>query len=398
MTAPPRVSSSQRLSFIEGLRGYLAFWVVICHVMEAVGLQPSTVQGLPRILIMGTYAVDVFVIVSGFVIFFALDTQRQGYAQFVVRRFFRLFPLFVILFAAAIPASLLSLSNAAHSSQYMSPGQLHEIVFAIQSWWQHFNANVLLHLTMLHGTVPDTVVFNAPGAFLVPAWSVSLEWQFYLLAPLAFAMAFSPRRWPCLALIVLCAALFIAAPTMLMPVDYGAFLPFHVQDFFLGGLCYAIYKHRPASIPPNVIAISSLLLGGALFAFHDRGWPIPIALWVVFFGLMLERSDTAGAIAGATVFANRFNLYLGRISYGVYLSHILIIIVLQAALLACAPGFSRAAHFVILLATTSAVTIAVSTLLHRWIEKPGIEWGRRLARRMQSPAGGESRWRMPGRR
>lgn len=118
---------------------------------------------------------------------------------------------------------------------------------------------------MFHGAVPEVLVKDAPGAFLEPAWSISLEWQFYLVAPLL---------------------------------------------------------------------------------------------------------------------TNPIVRYLGRISYSLYLSHTVVIIVIQYALLTWAPGLSQMAHFVVLLASTTAVTIAVSAVLYRCIEIPGIQAGRSLARRL----------------
>jgi peptidoglycan/LPS O-acetylase OafA/YrhL len=62
---------------------------------------------------------------------------------------------------------------------------------------------------MLHGAVPDVLVRNAPSAFLIPAWSVSLEWQFYLVAPLVYAWAVSARSYCRLGLCALCVVLVL---------------------------------------------------------------------------------------------------------------------------------------------------------------------------------------------
>ena len=103
---------------------------------------------------------------------------------------------------------------------------------------------------------------------------------------------------------------------------------------------------------------------------------------MAFLGLLLEHPSSFSSRLVSPLFTNPFVLYLGRISYSLYLSHILVIIVIQYALLTWAPHLSRMVHFGVLLACTAAVTITVSTVLYRCLEIPGIQAGRSLARRL----------------
>jgi peptidoglycan/LPS O-acetylase OafA/YrhL len=82
----------------------------------------------------------------------------------------------------------------------------------------------------------------------------------------------------------------------------------------------------------------------------------------------------------APLLTNPVVLYLGRISYSLYLSHILVIVVIQYALLTWAPNLSQKAHLEVLLAWTTVATIALSAGLYRYLEAPGIHAGRALAR------------------
>ena len=217
-----RAGGSDRLQAIEGLRAYLALWVVLGHVLWAAGFRKEDFSGVMLLIRTPEFAVDVFIIVSGFVIFLALDAKRDDYFRFVLRRFFRIFPLFILLFFVAIPISTITMWNATHASQYLTPADMK--FDQMLTWWDNLRWHVPLHLMMLHGAIPEKLLPGAPGAFLIPAWSVSLEWQFYLVAPLAFACATSPKWLLRLALLATCAAMLF--------VDYG-----DIDSVAYGGPC-----------------------------------------------------------------------------------------------------------------------------------------------------------------
>ena len=377
-------SARHRLNTIEGLRGYLALWVVVCHVLWASGIPLDRTWGISvlRVLRQGAYAVDIFVVVSGFVIFLLLDTQKMTYQKFVLRRYFRLFPLFVTLFIVSIPISQLSMWNALHASQYLTPEQVMELSEHMRLWWQNLYAHIPLHLTMLHGTVPESVLPDSPGSFLIPAWSVSLEWQFYLVAPLAYGMATSSNRFVQLGLLAICALMFAAAQNFLPPVNYGATLPFHIQYFVLGGASYFLYKHRSRIKRPNAWFSATCGISLILLAIRGTSWTIPVGLWFAFLGVILENPSSLTSRVTSVLFTNRVSQRLGQVSYSIYLSHILVIALTQYVLLTWLPDLPLTAHILVLLSLTLIVTIAISTILYRYVEAPGIEWGRSVTRRI----------------
>jgi peptidoglycan/LPS O-acetylase OafA/YrhL len=376
-------ASPHRLEAIEGFRAYLAFWVVICHAMWASGYLGAALPAIPELLLEGRYAVDVFIVISAFVIFLLLDKTHMPVTQFLTRRFFRLYPLFISLFLLAIPLSLIDHWNVTHAGAYLSQGQISYLARIIESGWQNLHWHSALHAVMLNGAVPQRVLPNAPGAFLDPAWSVSLEWQFYLVAPIAFALAVSARPSRRVVLALGCLALIALTRWQPLHVEYGAALPFHVAYFAVGGASYFFYrwyKRRERDAGPFALGLCA---GMILIGLGGRENPflfIPAALWAVFFGLLLESHASPAWRVVSPLFTNPVAQYLGRVSYSVYLSHILVMTLLRYALLRYAPELSRGAHFAILLVATAAGTIAVSALLYRFVEVPGIQLGRALAK------------------
>jgi peptidoglycan/LPS O-acetylase OafA/YrhL len=169
-----------KIQSIEGLRGILALWVVLSHTLAAAGLGTHW-RGPFAVLAVGGNAVDVFIIVSGFVIFYLLDTAHEGYVRFIWRRALRLYPVYLV----CLLASLLVLPAAVQA-------------FAAAPWPHPLNASrvqiahntmaflpqqIAAHLAMVHSLIPDSLLPNANYAILGQAWSLSLEWQFYVLAP-----------------------------------------------------------------------------------------------------------------------------------------------------------------------------------------------------------------------
>src|SRR5207237_4554322 len=138
---------------VEGLRGYLALWVLVAHVLWVSGYQPA-VEPLLRLIGAGGYAVKLFIILSGFVITYLLDKRDETYLQFVVRRFFRLFPVFIVLFVVAIPLSQVSLWHVTHASRYLTSEVIEfgddSGIAKLESWWSNTQWTIPLHSIWFH--------------------------------------------------------------------------------------------------------------------------------------------------------------------------------------------------------------------------------------------------------
>jgi peptidoglycan/LPS O-acetylase OafA/YrhL len=379
----------KKIQLIEGLRGYLAFWVVFDHLLGACGYSVEKLNGLLKIIRSGWYAVDVFIIISGFVIFYLLDNNEESYSEYIVRRFFRLWPLFIVLFFISIPISLINLSNLNEFSLSFPHSQVGDGLLAekINSWWENIGLHVLIHVSMLHGMFPNSIIPNSPGAFLTPAWSISLEWQFYIIAPLVFAFLKKNKKWSLLIISLFCMLIFFIGK-QINDIEFGAFLPMHIEYFFIGGVSYYFYKSFCGVFFNFIFFPISLVLASFLFLNSDFNFKLtPYLIWLVFFSLLLDfsnpqRQNYISAIA--RIFSNNIIVYLGKISYSIYLSHFLVIIIIQCVILNLFPLISQKLHLIILSVLLIFFTVIISHFTHRYIELFYIKKGKLLLDKIKS--------------
>ena len=170
----------KRLPELESLRGLMSLWVLVGHVL-------LTFDGsgvIWTVLTQNGRAVDIFMALIGFAIFFLLSQKPSSYRDYIIPRFFRLFPAYIIAFFASVLLTPMSM-NVLTSIPDLSARNIGRMQI-LQSSMDHTLTHTLAHLTMLHGLVPDRLLPFSDYAFLGQAWSISLEWQFYLIAPIFF--------------------------------------------------------------------------------------------------------------------------------------------------------------------------------------------------------------------
>lgn len=388
MTAAPATSgpagrskSVGKITELEGLRGWLAWWVVADHCLGAARYDIADLPGPLGVLRNGALAVAVFILLSGFVVFLLLDTQRTGYRAFLIRRFFRLFPVYLPCLALGWLGMLATARLAGE------PGGIGRVGPLFAGRWAdtmaHWPAHVAAHLTMLHGALPNSVLPYSSGAFLDPAWSISLEWQFYLLAPVFF-WALGRASWAFAALGVF-ALVAEAAARRLVGFDFPSFLPLRLPFFWLGGVSYYAVKHWP-DLDPEVWRPGWLVAGACLApALFLRGTDLfwPAQIWFLCVALLVTRSAPATPVVGwlRKGLTAPWIQALGRWSYVTYLVHLPLIQIARYAFLTAAPNLTRPQLLLLMGATAGPATLLASALVSKWIEQPGIDLGRRWARR-----------------
>jgi peptidoglycan/LPS O-acetylase OafA/YrhL len=350
------------LRSIEGLRGVLALWVVCGHALGAAGLGAHW-RGPFAVLADGVNAVDTFIIVSGFVIFYLLDTAKEGYGRFLFRRALRLYPVYLVCLAASVPMLPLvaHVFASAPWSHPLNDARVHIAASGMAFLPQH----ILAHLLMVQSLLPDRILPFSNVAILGQAWSLSLEWQFYVVAPAFFWLFRRGSGFAVAAIAVACGMHFLTA-------GEAGVLPRHIPMFALGIASYFVWRACTAPDWPL------LMIGGTALAFlltHTPG----VVLWVAVFLAALQ-PRAIGASAMNRVLESRPLLALGRWSYSIYLSHFAVLTSAMAGLEASgAKSLGQWPFFGLLLLLTAGGALVVSFLLYQFVEAPCIAWGRRMA-------------------
>jgi len=363
-------NEAKRVLEFEGLRGFLSWWVVIDHILLSCGFTAETLPTGIRLVTRGDYAVDVFIILSGFVIFKLLADGQETYRVFLVRRFFRLYPVFLVCLALAVALRPLIWSNLTHwpENPTVLLGRLNWLNDTAHLW-----QNIAAHLVMLHGAVPNFIIPNSALALLAPAWSISLEWQFYFIAPLLFWFL---RRaglggWLVFGICAV-ASTWLFHDQLAARFSMNAFLPQKIVFFWIGIISFHFWRsYRWEGDAPAMflMGICPLILFFTL--------SIPLTLWSVVMSVAMLPEGKVGRRIGA-VLLMPFVQQLGRVSYSTYLVHVCCIWFLQWVIFLALPGASRIQMLGLLFVSAVPAIYFVSCAMHRLIEVPGMRLGRRL--------------------
>lgn len=380
----PRPGETGHLGFLDGIRGLAALWVVVGHCMIFGGWYWSK---FPEPAI----AVDVFMVVSGFLMVHQW-TRRVGEGaqwdweaaqEFWIRRFFRIVPVYYLCLAVMF-ANWDALEQGFRALQAANPERWQGQTAYDPAHWDAGPVNGALRLTFLFGLIPSYAVSSFTGD-----WSLSLEMQFYAAFPLAMLAV---RRWgaaPVMWAAVAVAVLTRESTLRLQGLQPAAMWVYPLPSIlllklpvFLVGMLLA-ETHRRFSAQPGRGALTLAL---ALAVAALASWQIAAVAALTFF-LLTDRALLAeGAQRWQTrvarMLGNRVMTFLADASYSVYLFHSLVIPLIGGWLLRqpwfeTLPNRSRVG---VLLGLVLLITYPLAAGLHRTVEQPGIEWGRRLAR------------------
>ncbi len=369
---------------IEGLRGVAALLVALFHAYVY-----GRWGGLPAQSMVLRHAwlfVDLFFVISGFVMASAysdrLDTPRAA-AAYMVRRFFRLYPLHLVTTAAV----LLAVVGVQTAKWILAANGLQvgsEPPFAVE----FFSLKLLaLDLLLLQGVgILRMEIHN------YPSWSISVEfWLYLIFALLMLAIRSRVLRIVISAAIVaLSVAYFVvywsSVPESLRTLDTRG-LPRGLLSFFQGCLLFYFYQRRAAWFvrpggPLRWWLLSAAQAAAAALALYLVArqdmlgtWQllIPFAFTLVVVLLLPDRGLVAALLQTRPV------QWIGLHSYSIYLVHVTVLTVLDW------PGRAvpePAKHLVGL--AYLGLVFGLSALSYRYLEAPWRDRGRRLAERIEA--------------
>jgi peptidoglycan/LPS O-acetylase OafA/YrhL len=353
---------------LVGLRGVLSWWVVAGHLAYVFSQRLGELS-------YNRSAVDVFIVLSGFVIMSLLDTKREPYKPYIIRRFMRLFPIYAIVLTAS--AATLVLQQYGLSAAPFETERTASRIAALVAAQREIIPHMAAHLSMLHGLVPTALISKVDTSIVGQAWSISVEWQFYLLAPLVFWGLLGD--WRAKLILALGAGILFAMSKIGPLSSNDAFIGGSVGWFAVGIGTYFGFKAREKKRVVSIMILAAVALAALGFGIRSPGavlWSV-VMLWLI--GWMpgfLRRAITAAL-------TNPVALALGNVSYSTYVVHMLVIYLSMAAL---GPlHLSVSAYVSALIAMTFAGTAGLSFIGYHFIEKPGIDAGTQLARRHSKP-------------
>ena len=322
------------------------------------GLSPTAAQWLLTAKEAGSYGVDLFFVLSAYLITELLLREHAtkgsfSISAFYMRRALRIWPLYFTFLAATvfvIPTIL--------PDQQFGPIYIAAFAFFVGNW--------------------VCAVYGTPFSVASPLWSVSVEEQFYLAWPLSLRF-FGINRIKLLAVIMLTIALttrvFMAAYGFEHPAVWCNTLA-RLDPIAIGAILAFSLRGRVLQISNELrFLLCGVALAGFLLAarYLDQDGPTSIITYTVTalasVLLLVAVLKTDAPLLRVPIFSCL--VYLGRISYGLYVFHLLALAL--AAKLSFVPLLGIPLNFERRLVFSFMLTVLFAATSYRWLEQPFLK-------------------------
>jgi exopolysaccharide production protein ExoZ len=337
-----RILERQMLVYIQILRFFAALAVVTFHVLGAppkgFEVPESTVTFA---LSYGGRGVDLFFVISGFVIFYATHSSKLTPAEFLRRRVERIAPLyFVVIFTVTMLAITLPAT------------------FGTQDWYTP--RHILKSLAFIAFTDGDMPVVYV-------GWSLEYEMYFYLAT--ALLMALTRDVWRNIVVMFSAVAILGQIPGVTAALgNYAFFADPMILEFVLG------------------------VIVGYVFVNGGTCWPMPVAAACAIAGVLVTDPANrvivsgipAACLVAAAAWASRRRIdpswperalaRLGDASYSIYLAQVQTVSLASLSIAGLIPAIPP----LLLLMVTSCIVVALGLALNILVERPLLKLCRRI--------------------
>lgn len=351
---------------LDCLRFFAFLFVFISHAFAIepdyythLGMSPEAALWLSKTVGVGGLGVALFFVLSSYLITELLirehnRTGKLDIKSFYIRRALRIWPLyffFLLLVYIVIPQSS---------------------IYALQT-------NYLIAMFLFVGNWACVFLGGMGYSVAGPLWSISVEEQFYLAWPLVISrVGVKYLKHVCIVVIILANLVRI-----IMEKKGAGFVAFWCStvtwlDAIAAGALIALLLRGAA---PSRSRLQRFLLGGGGIAVwilaarfrHFLVYPDVGSYPLIIIGSVMMLL----AMLGSGV-RNPFLVYLGRISYGLYVFHVLALAIASLLFVKYSPLHAL---------TGLALTLLMGAISYRWLEEPFLKFKKRFTHVASGPAG-----------
>lgn len=324
---------------LDGLRALSVLLVIYCHVDNKTPAMN---------LLQGRLGVDIFFVLSGFLITLLLirekrETGKVDLVAFYIRRAFRIIPIYSVVLAAYVLLTRFS----AHGAK-----------------WFEMKRELPYFLSFC-----NELALRFRGGPFTFTWTLGVEEKFYLVWPFLFFIALAITRWRAaiiatlyLSVIALRPGSYSFGPRSYSGLLVGCFLALALTDHRMSKMRGLVARMHPA------IPLLVLSAGFYLVDFNERFFYLFSWCVLLFVAHMLLAPSWMRTFLSRPVL-----VWFGKRSYGMYLIHGLALDLVQARI-----HISSPIGPMIVLACSYLVAALAADVLYRFIESPAREYGRRL--------------------
>jgi peptidoglycan/LPS O-acetylase OafA/YrhL len=340
------------LTFIDGMRGIAALYVVLHHAFQGSQSASQSPQLWSYPFSHGHAMVTVFIAISGFCLMLPVArnglTLRGGSGGFFKKRAHRILPPYYVALGLAILVELISRQSSTRMAYLRDPSTV---------------LGVWSHVLMIHNWFPQAI-FGIDG----PLWSVATEVQIYLLFPL-IVMAWR-RFGPIQTLIVLCIFAHVGYSMIGHRVAINYLFIFALG---MAGAELAVRRNAPRWL--RWACWFSLI--GYFFIFPGKDYISDF--FIGSFASTLMALLSLGAVSPIRkALSVRVLTWLGSISYSLYLTHSVIQHIYLRTDIAARLANDPLKQFLVLVFCVTPIILVAAYLFYLVAERPFVNHTKKI--------------------